>query len=81
MANFYIYIVEQIEDEKIGLYASPMALNSRENLVSHLLNNKRIVAATAHKTWKDAVKYANELNDEFFSNGKCNCKMNQKGGC
>ena len=76
MANFYIYLVEQIEDEKIGMYASPIVLNGRENLVSRLRDNRRIVAATAHKTWKDAVKYANELNDEFLSNGKCNCKMN-----
>lgn len=76
MANFYIYLVEQIEDEKIGMYASPVKFNATSNLATHVRNNKHIVAATAHKTWKDAVKYANELNDEFFSNEKCNCKMN-----
>ena len=65
-----------MEDEKIGMYASPLKLKEKDNLVSRLRNNQHIVAATVHKTWKDAVKYANELNDEFFSNGKCNCKMN-----
>ena len=76
MANFYIYLVEQIEDEKIGMYASPVKFNATNNLAAHVRNNQHIAAITAHKTWKDAVKYSNELNDEFFSNGKCNCKMN-----
>lgn len=75
MAKFYIYLVEQIEDEKIGIYASPVKFNATNNIAAHVQNNKRIAAITAHKTWKDAVKYANELNDEFISNGKCNCKM------
>lgn len=76
MANFYIYLVEQIDDANIGMYARPVKFNATNNLAAHVRNNKHIVAITAHKTWKDAVKYANELNDEFFSNGKCNCKMN-----
>ena len=76
MADFYIYLVEQIDDAKIGMYAHPVKFNGKDNLATYVHNNPRIVTMTAHKTWKDAVKYANELNEEFLLNGKCNCKMN-----
>ena len=76
MANFYIYLVEQIEDAKIGMYAHTVKFNGKGNLATYVHNNPRIVTMTAHKTWKDALKYANELNEEFLSNRKRNRKMN-----
>lgn len=76
MANFYIYLVEQIDDADIGLYARPVKFNGKNNIAAYVRNNPRIIAITAHKTWKDAVKYANKLNDDFLLNGQCNCKMN-----
>lgn len=76
MANFYIYLVEQIDDANIGMYAHALKFNGKDNIATHVRNNSHIVAITAHKTWKDAVKYANELNEDFLLNGQCNCKMN-----